>query len=166
MVSTKIQALWDILASNYFSTTDTEGLAAAAYAYYLEEIYSEGVANGLDLPRWSEKGMYIHITEHMGDPRIFLGESIKDLSMMRRVLKTMAFREDENGQCSPDIKVVSEIRMLTKQIRDLYMSDPQVMFGYCDAFKADATSMHRLVHMSRITIQDETRIHSSRGTFS
>lgn len=166
MVSSKLQILWDMLQSNYFSMTDTRGLAAASYAYYYEEIYQQGKAEGLDLPVWSEEGMYIHITQHMGDPRIFLGESIKDLSMLKRVLQNMAFEEDDEGVCKPNVKVISEIRMLTKQIREMYMSDPQAMFGYCEAFKADTSSMHRLAHMSRVKVHTSASIQSSKGTFS
>jgi len=166
MVSTKLQVLWEMLASNYFSMTDTRGMAAAAYAYYHNEIYLEGLAEGKDLPKWSSEGMYIHITQHMGEPRIFLGESIKELSNLRRVLTNMSFEEDEEGICKPNVKIISEIRMLSKQIRELYMSDPQNMFGYCEAFKADASSMHRLSHMSRIKVHENTIIQNSKGTFS
>lgn len=166
MVSTKINELWNLIASNYFETTDTEGLAAAAYSYYVEEIYEEGISNGQDLPRWSEQGMYAHITQHMGDPRIFLGESIKGLSMMKRMLMSMCIQTDDAGSMDADMKKFAEIRMLTKQMLDLYKSDPQSMFGYCDAFKADPSGMHRLVHMSRVHIQGQTSIQSSRGTFS
>lgn len=166
VISTDINTLWEMIYSNYFSVADTEGLASAAYAYYYENIYLKAIQNGQDLPQWSERGMYIHITEHMGDPRIFLGESIKNLSMMRRMLYNFCIVKDEEGTTKPDIKVCAEVRMITKQILDLYKSDVQNMFGYCESFRADPSQMHRLIHMSRVKFKETAAIESSRGTFS
>ena len=172
VVSDKMQGLWDLFAENYFSMTDTEGLAAAMYAYYLEEIYEPAMVDGLRLPKWSAWGIYIHITEHMGEPRIFLGESIKELVRLRNALRPFAFAEvgtnEETGEKEyiPRVKISAEIRMLTKQIRELYNSEPQDMFGSCDAFKADPKTMNRFVHMSRVIVEDRTTIESGRGTFS
>jgi len=166
VVSDKLRGLWNLFEENYFSMTDTEGLATSMYAYYLEEIYEPGIAEGQKLPRWSAQGVYYHITEHMGEPRIFVGESIKMLQKIRDAMKPYAIKRMGENEFKPDTRVVAEIRQLTKQIQDLYRSDPQEMFGFCEAFRADPQTMNRFVHMSRVVVEDRAAIEAAHGTFS
>lgn len=167
VVSDKMAGLWNLFSENYFSMADTEGLAASMYAYYLEEIYEPGIANGKRFPKWSVEGVYYHITEHMGEPRVFIGESIKMMNKLRDAMVPFAIkRMGENDRFKPDTRVVGEIRMMTKMILDLYRAEPQDMFGFCDAFSADPRSMNRFVHMSRVRVEDTSIIEASKGSFS
>jgi hypothetical protein len=174
VVSHKLKCMWQMLQEGYFSVTDTEGLAASVYTYYYEEVYLPSLEEEDDttggkcaLPKWSPEGVYIHITEHMGDPRIFLGESIKLLKKLTKGLTMFAFEETSDpGRYKPNARVSSEIRQLIKQTLELYKADPKEMFGYCEAFQTDPRMMNRFVHMNRVIIEDTTHIEANRGTFS
>lgn len=166
VVSEKMDGLWSLFADNYFGMTDTQALAATLYSYYLEEIYEPAIAEGQKLPRWSIQGVYHHITEHMGEPRIFVGESIKTLQALRRAMMPFAMKQLGENEFEPNTRVVAEIRQLTKQIQELYKSEVQDMFGFCDAFKADPRMMNRFVHMSRVVVEKKSHIDSAHGTYS
>jgi hypothetical protein len=159
----KADSMWKLLATAFFSLTSTRMCAFVCYAQYYEEWYlpsykrARKAGHSNHLPKWSVDGMYEHITEHMGDPRIYLGTTIERLRKLETLLNRFCFEKNAEGQARPNLSVINQARMMSKHIIDLYKTEPREMFGYCESWEANPKDINRFVNLTRCRI-DSRRI--------
>jgi len=159
----KADAMWKLLATSFFSLTSTRMCAYVCYAHYYEEWYlpshkrSRKAGHSNHLPKWSVDGMYAHITEHMGDPRIYLGTTIERLRKLESLLNRFSFEKNGEGMARPNLSVINQARMMSKHIIDLYKTDPREMFGYCESWEANPKDINRFVNLTRCKVGTRTR---------
>jgi hypothetical protein len=159
----KADAMWKLLATSFFSLTSTRMCAYVCYAQYYEEWYlpshkrARKAGHSNHLPKWSVDGMYAHITEHMGDPRIYLGTTIERLRKLESLLNRFCFEKNGEGMARPNLSVINQARMMSKHIIDLYKTEPREMFGYCESWEANPKDISRFVNLTRCKVGTRTR---------
>lgn len=163
----KAYTMWNLLATTFFSLSSTKMCAHVCYAYYREEWYKpskwrakkarERGKKIKPLPKWSPQGMEKHITEHMGEPRIFLGTSIERMRKLETLMNNFCFEINGEGELRPNLSVINQIRMLNKHIIDLYKTDPREMYGYCESWEANPKDMNRFINLSRCKITPSSK---------
>lgn len=71
-----------LFEENYIST-DITHLSHSIHNYFIREIYKQAHAIGKKIPIWTPDQIEEHIINHINDPCVFIGESIKIFSAMQ-----------------------------------------------------------------------------------
>ncbi len=116
-----------------YGRLDNRLLARQCHLYFKRYIHEPMASIGTPLRMWTSRSILLHITEHMQDPRIFVGESICTYKRIRRALEDKMFvRRPLNGGwiVSPDHQAIKTHIAVSKQLMSLYSASPEKMNFY------------------------------------
>jgi len=164
----KAAVMWDVLGVAFFSLADSRGAAVVVSTYWNTEISAPSHKRAKKaqsrgkvvkpIPYLEANQAETHITEHMGDPRVYLGVSIERNRKLERLLTDFCFERTDEGDVRPNLSVLNQLRLLNKHTMDLYKQDPREMFGYCDSWTANPKDINIFINLSRckVTTQQNT----------
>lgn len=153
VASEKLNRMADIF-DKHFLRSESPELAHLLSLYYQAEIYKPGRKTGKNFPRWTENQIFIHIEEHILEPRVFLAKSIRKCIKAKRALEMFFFREDLiTQQRMYDEKAMRMWLLFDKRQSDLYNCDYKGMFGYSENMKIDPSQLSHMVHEDRYATQ-------------
>ena len=96
------------------------------FQYHQYYIVKPALEDEEECMAWPLEVIQEHVLEHMTDPTIELGESIRDQKHIRAALKDKLFVENaETGERKIDLKVAAEVRAYTESISKLYKTSPE-----------------------------------------
>lgn len=109
-------------------------LAKNVHEIFKTNVLPYQLEKGIDMPMWTTRSIYKHITEHSLEPRIYVGETIHELKRRKRKLKkkTKVKQELTNGDTRTviDKNTNKSILDIEKEIRALYNVDTKGMNFY------------------------------------
>ena len=152
VASEKLNRLAEIFDS-HFLTSEPKELAHLLHLYYQAEIYLPGSKSGKRFPRWTEDQILIHIEEHILEPRVFVGKSIRKCIKVQRALEMFMFEEDpETHRRTYNEKAMRLWLQFNKRQMDLHSCDYKNMFGYSETMQIDPTQLSHVVHGDRYEV--------------
>jgi hypothetical protein len=117
-----------------YTRMDNIALARIMHVYFKNEIYLPLRRRGLNVPMWRTRQIHEHFFCHILDPRITIGEQIRDYIELRRALKTCTFTRSSN-ETKYDKDGVNLLRSVDAQLIRLYTMDTDKMnFANPDCF--------------------------------
>lgn len=92
----KINVMLQMFGALYGRYTG-EAAARAIHVFFRDEIYGPLIAKGYRIKMWRTWEIYEHFFEHTWDPRIILGEQVRNLRVLSSALHRTTFQKIEGG---------------------------------------------------------------------
>ncbi len=151
----KINTLLKIFDENYCRTSN-KMLARMCHQYFKREIYNPMRAAGKSIKIWRTREILDHFENHIEEPRIFIGESIKKYKQLSRTIHEKLFKEvklgDEPGASTIIIVDKDNIKnalLVDKRLMELYSMKPENMNFYSNKCAIDFSRIGNYVNIHK-----------------
>jgi len=104
---------------------------------------------------WRTKDILEHIESHCLEPRIFVGESIRDDKRHLKILKKITYQRAGSGELRCDPKILKIITDIKKGIRETYKMSFTSMNFYNKNCKIDPETIGKFVNLNKNWVLSE-----------
>ncbi len=149
----KMNTLLKIFEENYGKTSNLM-LARMCHVYFKRHIYIPMKSAGKDIPIWRTKDIQKHFEEHVAEPRIYIGESIKKYKLLSRALHDQLFRQvpsEETGLpvIIADRNNIRNALLVDKMLNQFYQMRSENMNFYNTSCTIDFTQIGNLINVQK-----------------
>lgn len=154
-----------IIDENY-GRMDNAALSKSVHLYFKHNIYLPMKKRGKNIKIWRTGTIKEHIEKHTLDPRIFVGETIREYKEYLEAIKRMSFAhivykedsldfEDPHSIPPPKMRLVLMERNIKclmdmeKRVTELYKLNPKNLNFYNDDCKINFDSIGKMINMNR-----------------
>lgn len=146
----RMNELIRIFTDNYLKM-DNMILARLMHVYFKRMIWEPMKGKKKDM--WRTREIYVHFTEHIRDPRVYIGQTIEKYKIISDTLNHMLIKQVnlENGSIIDiaDHKNIKSMLDLDKRVLELYKTNPERMLFYNPSLQIDFSQLNKFVTMHK-----------------